>query len=439
MLTLPQNLVELERTGQWLALRRGLEALSPNALVEAALARTRAQLGEDPGPAACAREDWIQAYWYLAEARVLRGRQRWQEALSAAVKARESASLGAPHHILAEALFAEAIAHVELGHLYKGLDLFSELARDERNSKFRREISVLNEAWLLYDLGQVQPLRAVVPSVPEASRMRLELLLAVLDCDEGQVADLCRQPARYQAQIESEKTGILGLFCEWKALQGGLDCEWIAAELQSRKGEEGTWPDVLCRLWNGEKIELPESAFADWRDELDMSFAAFLSQVSRSPETALQILHERIDPVLWHHRICPPMIAGSDVLSAEVVLPWQKTLRQKLGLTAVREDKLIVDSVAHTVSWKGRSLDLKRSPVSLQCLVALQSARGTHIRKEDLHLKLTGSRYVPDRHDSRLHKILGRLSARLQDGLGVEPWHFPGDNSVVLLESIEVV
>lgn len=84
-------------------------------------------------------------------------------------------------------------------------------------------------------------------------------------------------------------------------------------------------------------------------------------------------------------------------------------------------------------------MDLGKSPTSLLLLQTLAGPKGRQVSKEELHHQLTGCKYNPMLHDDRLHKLLKRLSSKIQQNLAVVPWEMPGNNQVLLKLDLEVI
>jgi hypothetical protein len=123
---------------------------------------------------------------------------------------------------------------------------------------------------------------------------------------------------------------------------------------------------------------------------------------------------------------------------------WAKRLSCALGIVASksaarpRAIKLYMDGAVLSREGFEAQMSFARSPASRQLLEFLAGESGSVRTKREIHEQLSGSTYLAEVHDARLHKLLKRLSDRVAETLGAQPWIMPGNNSVELTVDLDV-
>jgi hypothetical protein len=397
----------------------------------------------------------------LARAHGARVGNDWARAAELAGEARILAEALAAPTLKSEAIFAEALALSEQGSPLAALELFSQVARDEAATAFRRGMAELNVAYLLWDLGRVHELAPRLPRVPAAFRPRLELFhelytdrreawLAKL-APTGAVAQLALSRERFQSALLLTKGAAVLLSAADRAervAQGTV--QWLIDELRSAvgdssRGPERVWALQALRWWD---VEVgPEAASAvsvGWRAELETRFWEVLTLVRMGDFTQAQrVYREGVLKACGERFFASPLVPPlREDGSFDDPSLWVRALAARL---AVRQKSSLGSLVVRgqTVEWREgarvvTSFSLQHNPKSLRLLEILAGEPGRRVAKRAVHEQLTRTVYSPGLHDSRLFKLIRRLEERLRAGGCPELWTMPRDNTVLLKERIYV-
>ena len=383
----------------------------------------------------------------LTQAQLARSRGDWDTAQDLATSALDSASRLANPALLGDAKFALAVAAIELARIFMALDLFQQIRTDAGLSSHRRGLAALNEAWVLWDLGRTDLLSEVQDRVPEALQHRLKLCLALKDFDLGAVSDWISRP--HAPEIPAQElfysagplVEAIALSEDDRLKQQGKT-SWLADYFHAQ--QEGESP--VTRAWAQRALNLlglssepPSGCTPTWREGLHLHVLDCLILARKDPEGARLFWINRINPLLEKHRLRTPLIPHLGEQGFDPHSKWTEHLGRLLGMdTSPRfaEPKVVIKGTE--VIFGDRRLNLGKSPVSVRLMEILAGRKGQKISKEYIHRQLTGNKYLPSKHDSRLHKLIGRLKKKMDDHQIPELWSLPGDNHVLLKHTIEV-
>jgi tetratricopeptide (TPR) repeat protein len=442
----------------------GREVSLESARAWAALARARAFTGQ--------REDALlilnaltpesldlesQTIVLLTRAQIARTEGQWELAQKLAEQALEITLKILNPALRGDAQFALAMASAELDRTYLALDLFQQIRADSTISSYRRGLAALNEAWILWDLGRADLLVQLENQVPEGFRHRLQLIMRMREADWTEVQRIATSPAL--ASIPVGEQFLIARYLLEASLVMGKSVfasqpvpEWVSAALEpSLKTPNGLQTQIATKVANffGLKIAFsPQQGRTtgvetspDWRKQLNLMFIDCMQLATQDPEGARFVWLNRINPILERHRYRSPVYPG--LLDGEFSprSPWSDAVSARIGIQvkAPVESEKKVSLHGSILTYHDKKVDLTKSPVSVRLLEILAGRRGQKVSKEYIHKQLTGNKYLPSKHDSRMHKLIGRLKKRLEDQQIPELWSLPGDNHVVLKETIEVV
>lgn len=436
----------LENEGRWTELLSIVPAVNPSPRWRAAAARAYAFLGQlDLAAAelqAISRSSVnyeIEAVSLLAEAAILRRRQEWDTALKLSEMACAAAARISSAQLMNDALFAQAVSYSEMGHIFRAIDIFQTIRETSgRVSSYRKGLAALNEAWGLWDTGQVEHLREVLPFIPSRYRAKIEVYSALVENKVPLLEDWIAHGFS-ETPPPDDLVQILLVLSEWRFLNAhNAKDSWHERQLKINAGKS---PAIAAcvKLLSGENIAWPsELVESDWSLASEIGFLSFLSAIGDC-KAAEKIYSEQLSPLMRKRRLKTPLMPWWDeLLKADT--PWTRMITDRLW----QQNKIEVQSDTSfslqdgILSRENKNLDLNRSPVSLKLLMILAGRKGRRVNKEELHLLLTGSRYHAAIHDSRLHKLLKRTDEKIRERFGVSVLQMPGDNTVVLKSNLEI-
>lgn len=435
----------LENEGRWNELLSIVPVQNPSARWRVAAARAYAFLGQLDLAAnelqslnlANATLE-VKTIALLAEATILRRKQQWEKALKLSEAAYVMALQIPSAQLANDALFAQAVSHSEMGQIFRAIDLFQQVREAKgKISSYRKGVAALNEGWCLWDTGQIEHLREVIPFIPTKYRPKIEVYSAML---ENKVPMLEEWIARGFSETlpPDDLVQILLVLSEWRFLNSyEAKDSWHQVKLQQLSGKSAII-DVCIKLLIGEVIEWPsELVEKDWRLAVEVGFLSFLSQID-DQKAAEKIYSEELSPLMRKYRMKTPLIPWWDeLLKAET--PWTSKIVERLSQQQTLPKNTTVFSLQDGVlSFEDQALDLNRSPISLKLLMILAGRKGNRVSKQALHTLLNGSRYHASIHDSRLHKLLKRTDDKIRQCFGRSILQMPGDNTVVLKTHLEV-
>ena len=453
----------IEDNGQWLELIERYESLrkvySENEFGErwfAALARAYSFLGH-VGRAEQLFEKWSQlpitqesrcVYW-LAFSTTSRRRKNWKLALNSAETALGYAEKVSDPQLIADAQFAYACCISESGEKFRALDIFQKVRNSGRAvSQMRRDMAALNEASVLWDLGQISGYREALAFTPKSFQEGLLLPLAMVNDDQEYLKRKLRVGLDISTVNVTEKLYNIEFLVMW-AKVSGVDvvqaAPWIIQFLDE-PGIDGLNESVkaLQAIARNQTYSFKHELPMSWREHLELSFFSFLSFLGHDNQRASTIYKNLVEPHLLTHNIRNPLFPKWQAL-IESETPWCARIAVSLGLNrdVVRQEKLVVKG-AELVLIKGdgqvqKRLDLGKKLSSSHLLRALGLIGKNSFSKEDIHRKLDESEYDPFVHDSRIYKILKRTEKLLQDKFQITPWRMPGDGNIHLNFAIEVL
>ncbi len=336
----------------------------------------------------------------IADSIFERNQGLYEESLKSANKAIELAKTSGESYLLHDALFSVACTYSESGEIFRALDLFQRIATIPDVSKYRKNISELNVAWLLWDLGQVYGLEDWVRNHPgHVKALRAELMLAMLACDFKKCEQLLRRPL---ADL-SEQTLLIPLI------------QILEICTSSRAPQRQTFEN-------------------SWRDQVEGLFLDLL----KKDQNEFRLRYENeLDPLLAKHRINTPLIPRFHILK-QGQWPWHRwLLKEQNQESAAVEIGLVAQRLIVSGPDLQGEIDLTKKPMTLRLLRILIYSSDT-LNKKHIHEQLTGSKYVSHLHDPRIYKLVLRLNQDLKREWGITPWSFNNDNQVVLSEKIQI-
>lgn len=273
---------------------------------------------------------------HLCRSTLSRRDSRWAEAHYFAEAATRFAEKSSASHLLADATFNSALCFAEEGRIFFALDLFQQIRSGKiPSSPFRQGMAALSEAWMLWDIGQAEGVRRVLPSIPEAFAERIEVCLALLEGDLKKIENWARTGPSRSATTDHERRQIALLLTEGLVIFGSVSNfrgreSWLRGFLESQSGKAF---DLVAHeknraclaLLDGKTYEAPKNTKLGWRFFLELSFLEALSK--KSKEIYLGV----IDPLLQEHRLSTPLIpAISDIGRAR--WSWTRHVAQWIGI-----------------------------------------------------------------------------------------------------------
>lgn len=392
----------------------------------------------------------------LTQSALERRQQQWTKARHLATEARQLAKEHFHVQLEMDALFAEAVSYAEEGRIFLAIDLFQSIRHEIRPfSQYRKDLAVLNEAWCLWDLGQHNLLRPLLPQVPKPYRTKIKVYLAILENKTAILEHWVNNGFDSVEIFPIDLEQILLVLTEWAVLQDfpvhSLQKTWLYKELlkQTQDIEVTSKKLELCLLLLQEKFpkRSPEvTSQTDSVTKIEMQFLWLLSLVKKNPRKARLYYKKKLMPLMQEHRLCTPLIPQWTELETPFS-PWSHLVAKVFGFETTHIASAR-QSIAKTLRLQNEKLflegssqflNLNTSPIAEALLNHLHGRKGQRFQKAELHYNLNKTAYRSHLHDARLHKLLKRLATRIEHSLHVTPWNMPGDNTIVLCCHLEVV
>jgi len=456
-LLLPKDSTDVcvfEREGRYSELSRVLEARTENhsILERTQLARAYAFLGFEDKAQAILQElnpekldPQSHAIYCLTEARLARSHEDWPKALEIAKLAESHARQTLNTDLLAEAEFALAIAWVELGRFFLGIDIFQRLCENQKLSDYRRELARSNMALLLWDLGRQRDLKEATALTPRRFRERMQVMLWLLQVDQAAILSYLDSKA-FKNELPAHKrhtafylsSAILVLRNQHPLIQAP---RYLMDYLWSEK-DHSPLSKLSYLFLNGDTPPPFLTANRSWRNEIKMQFIYAIGLAETSPLAARTLWYEQLNPLLAKLRLRMPLIPYLHESGFEPQSSWSQAIANHLRLSEQGSQQVVYALQGRHLKCSTQqgwlSVDLGQSPVSRRLIEILAGPRGHIITKREIHEQLTRSSYRSDLHDGRILKLLARLTHRLQQFGVLPPWEIPKDNTVRLIERLEV-
>jgi hypothetical protein len=369
-----------------------------------------------PGPSATTEQI---LHWNLVNAFACRQRGDWPRARAYSEAAERSARANGPVEEFAEALFGLATCEVEDGKPFLGMHLLQEALDLRGVSERRRHLCAVNLAWVFWDLGLTDELRALLEGHPEMKNQRWALHLALRDAQLDEVLRLEQRWIEVSGLASPEldlSHWIYPLVMGRVVLQlpGPVPAELLAGV----RGFACCAPGPAQRQLGAalEKLLAPSAPLAEasattlpWRDTVELRFLEALSL--RNIDAYAREVH----PLLVRHHLRTPLIPRYQDGAFESVSPWTRALERHFGLALERAPTLHVDLETSEV-WSSESacrLSLKSRHSLLQLLVAVAGPARTNVDKADAFRHWMGREATQLADDERLRKALSRLHQAL--------------------------
>lgn len=475
--------LQLERTGSFRAL---IEAIPRKALLKqgmsihprrlAALARAHAfsreftksqEILQELNSLGTDLDNESKVVALLTESLLHRFEGRFEEADACATEAQKLAKKNSWYELAADAEFALARSAVETGRLFLGSDLFQKITSDTKVSEYRRGLALSNWVWVLWDLGRTDEVKELLSKIPFSFRARHELCLSMIEGNldlaltwvrDGLPEGINVDQKMYLCQSLIYACLVLGphqknLIPQQKMV-GILKESWMSEQLLTLTDSKSQLDQVIVKgclkilgIGKGE-FKAPEAG-SSWRVQLEYDFLRCLMLAQENASDALAFYAQKINPVFVEHWWLKSPLIPRLVLPEHgqphfsVNTRWTRALGALLGL---RREKSVETSVLllnegkliYQNEGKRKEVDLRRSSTSIRLLKIFGHGNKSTFTKKELHQNLTTSAYLSDIHDARLFKLLNRLEKRLKTAGIPAPWYLPGNNTVILTQSIQV-
>jgi hypothetical protein len=279
--------------------------------------------------------------------------------------------------------------------------------------------------------------------VPPLFRPRVQLALAIVN---GDLAAISRHLSSVPVDLHSEQLECALLLSEASLVYGfSIQSSWVGTFWEQQLLAKGLGAE-LAALLAGTQTTIDLQG-RNWRDQSKLLFLSALTRARVGQPSLAQESYVQLESLLVQRRLSPPLIPAMFLSPLQQLSsPWGTALAKLLG----QEPRPLVDDTKATlrvdeatgqlhfegVSKLSKTFSLAKSPTTLRLASILARLASGRVSKRELHKQLTACRYVPDLHDSRLHKLLKRFEQRLQQELGdLKVFQWPGDNSIrILLE-----
>lgn len=418
-------------------------------------------------------DDETRVVILLTESLLHRFSNRWEEANTTANEALALAKKHRRHELVADAEFALARTAVECGRLFLGSDLYQRISFDKRVSEYRRGLALSNWVWVLWDLGRTDEVKELLPLIPHSFRARHELCLTMLQGNldlalkwirDGLPGEINVDQRLYLCQSLIVACIVLGPsqpkpMSRTDAVKLSKD-SWVCEQLLSMANSESVLDRVIvngCLKLLGIKAPTAFSMNSSqnseqnsWRVQLEADSFEFLSLIQEKPSSALSFYTKKINPTFaeqwWLKTPLIPRLNISEGGEASFASrsPWARALSDLLGLKQKKkstETSVILLNSGKLIYKKDdvkKEIDLRKSMTSFRLLRILGHGNKTAFTKKELHQNLTTSSYLSEIHDARLWKLLNRLEKKLKTAGIPVPWYLPGNNTVILTQSIQI-
>ncbi len=330
------------------------------------------------------------------------------------------------NELIADAGFYRALNLVELGEKYQALALYQSLRKQKKITQYRKDLLLTNEAWLLWDLGLVEPLSDLIDLVPAPHGDRIKMLLNLLNNNN---IDFIFD-RKYLTFPNNEKENIFLVMLEAVLLYGkDIDVVKFKDSLfyqdVSHNTDSVLIKEVVSQLEHGKKTYTLKG-----RDLVDSLFIEVLMTLRQDSVKAKDLYLNHLIPLLRSLKYYTPFIF-TDIAAKKSLNIWESTLRRQLFAESlsVQPEILIYDKIK-TVSFNSNHLSFVRSPATWK-LITLFS-KNTILGKEKLHYALSSGKYRSDLHDERLFKLIKRINEKFKSQFNFGLCQYNGEGQVVL-------
>lgn len=374
---------------------------------------------------------WLQINDWICKCHIRYIEGDYEGALFYANKAALFTKKKGPIELLADSGFYRGLCLTQLGEKYEALSLYHQLRKLKSLTPYRLNLILVNEAWLLWDLGLIQPLRNLAPLIPHPYNARIQLLLQILRGGPDILKLIEARLTYYTTLPANEKENLFINILEAYLVYGGAqDIKTLQKSLFYQDIIHNTRSTLVgCLVALLEDAD--HSISLEDRDLIDYLFIKVLiltqKKNSESIKQAQKIYFDELIPCMksgsYHSPLIPSISACKNPHSA-----WERQITTKLyGLD---ESKVKIQIINETKSliFNDKISNFKKSPTTWKLILALQSAN--RLSKEEIHKVLTHNRYRPDLHDTRIFKLVQRLSAKIQNDLNIKVCRFTGENEL---------
>ena len=404
-------------------------------------------------------QDEAQIVFFLALAALERSQHNWPLSLELAKKAKTIAINNDNLHLEMDAAFGEAVTLSENGNIFAAIEIFQSIRSNLRNvSSYRRGLATLNEAWCLWDIGQVDHIKQTVELIPREYRAKIEVYIAALETQDFRLRHWVVHGFGSDVPISPvDLENIILILAEWQSLAPqsekaqSIQNTWLWNEIliHEKKSSGGRLIKFQCC-----RLLLSESGFFSWPEphlklnalaESELGFASILSLVKIDRVRAANLYRKTLDLLLSENRICTPLIPSWKDLQIPTNAWAQRLAKIIVGDSAkclstksYKAKKLILKSTILSAVDGSYSIELDGHPTSLKLIKILAGRAGRVVSKAQIHRQIEGTPYRPYLNDPRLYKLIGRLRQKIEKILHVCPWTFQRDNCVVLEIDLEI-
>lgn len=349
----------------------------------------------------------------------------FEAALFYANKAYLCAKKKGPSALRVDAGFYRALCLTQIGEKYQALSLYSQLRKLKNITNYRQDLIITNEAWLLWDLGLIEPLKEIVHLIPNPFGARIQMMVDFLTVGEGARQSYLSKLSMYNEFPQIEKENIFLILTEALLVYGQPhELESFQKSLFYSEVSHATNSDlikfVLCLL----KGEAPNQQLQG-RDLVDGTFIKTLIL----KQDALTVYSNELLPLMKKEKFHSSFIPTLSQLKSPRN-SWEKALRAKLyKIKSVGRIDLIEST--KSLSLKGQQISFSKSPTSWKLVKAFEVK--SRFKKEEIHFLLTGNKYRSDLHDTRIFKLIQRMNLKAKKLFGFEICRFDRANELEVL------
>lgn len=326
----------------------------------------------------------------------------------------------------ADAGFYRALVLTELGEKYQALALYKQLRKMNQMTDYRRNLILTNEAWLLWDLGLLEPLQEISAQIPWPYGERLRLMLEMLTIYP--VGKRFDPPVlQYLSFPMSEKESLFLVLLEGYLLLGNIsDVESFRQSLFYQDVVHNSNLDLIRGLNSLLNSELHQFSFKG-RDQIDYLFIESLYLAHTNKKKAQDIYFNKLIPLMKKEKYYSVFIP-TEAQCSSPRYPWEKEVSNLLlgGDSKRKTIKLRLSS--KSISYNKNEIRFLKSPTTWKLILSFENS--SKMTKEHIHFILTGNKYRADLHDTRIFKLIQRINNKTRKAFGFDICHFTGSNEL---------
>ena len=334
--------------------------------------------------------------------------------------------LGISDHHRGEFLFGMALSLSNMGKNYEALVCYEKLQKLKSASLERKQLALLNEAYLRLQISDVQSCKQILNNLPEGREVRLGIMMQLLE--EGVVEEKNFESLSCEKVPHSEKSRLWIYLAESLLLNSGEKRDGRHQKLISfLEKEPSSLAQAVRGLLAGESLN-KKPFFSNIFDEVDFKYLHILSRDEK--DSSLLKDYEELDNLLQKQKIHDPLIPRIEVLK----FPKYKLhvlISQKVFAQALAKPLIHFCSRTQSLYLNGERWSFSKNPKTWALIRTLTESHEL-VDKKQIHSALSGNKYVERLHDGRLWMLLKRFRSQMIEKWQIDPLRLPGDRKIYL-------